>query len=154
MYWAMGGGQGAQGKRARQLTGQGASSDECSAVQSSEAPHWLSVTLVQTSRTSASVPRLYTVQAAWKAVVSKKYSDIKHLSGGVYGDRFHQRRTFMHYSVNPLTGFCMVLGPYLWLLQFQQLLRGMLHAVQVGTRQICPSKVSMTWRMLAGRPML
>ena len=25
------------------------------------------------------------VQAAYKAVIAKKYSDIKHLSGGVYG---------------------------------------------------------------------
>ena len=26
------------------------------------------------------------VQAAYKAVVAKKYSDIKHLNGGVYGE--------------------------------------------------------------------
>ena len=42
---------------------------------------------MQEPRTSAFVAKLYAVQAAWKAVVSKKYSDIKHLSGGVYGEQ-------------------------------------------------------------------
>ena len=58
------------------------------AVQSPRAPPRLSVTLVQKSRTSAFLAKLYAVQAAWKAVVAKKYSDIKHLSGGVYGEQY------------------------------------------------------------------
>ncbi len=29
------------------------------------------------------------MQAAYKAVVAKKYSDIKHLNGGVYGEDRH-----------------------------------------------------------------
>ena len=87
-------------------------------------------------------------------MVSKKYSDIKHLSGGVYGGKLHQCYTCMHYSVELLTCFCIVLVPSSLVRQVQQMLTGMLDAVQVGTRRICPSKVSMTWRMLAGRQTL
>ena len=86
------------------------------------------------------------VQAAYKAVVAKKYSDIKHLNGGVYGEHH------LFFEVLHVWRFSRVAMAKQT--PVSSMRRSVSVSLQVGGKRIYPLKVSIIWKMLAVRQML